>query len=400
MRSPKLSARGCRRARSKLLALVAPSGASLTASGLPHLSSLGLAAAAALLALALRTEERRRQAPALPPPLAKPAEVTVLLPLRDEEENVLPCLDGLLAQTAKPAIRAIDDGSTDATARRLAARRRGEASLQTLAAGPLPPGWRGKSHALAVGAAGVSSPWLLLTDADTRHHPELLARAAAAAAAYRLDAVSLAGTQEAAGLVERLLIPAVFALLDTSLGSWEAAAMGDGPPVANGQYILLRRAALEAVGGFAALEGAAMDDVTLAVRLRAAGFRTGFFRAPGLLTVRMYRGARGVVHGWRRNLGGLYGARPAAAAAVLAWLALPPLALAFALATGRLLSAAILWAGGAAASAVFRRGSGQPPAYGLLYPLDALLLAAVLAGGVADWRRGRLATWKGREMKL
>jgi chlorobactene glucosyltransferase len=404
-RSPPSCARSCRRARSDRPPRRRPER-TLTGPGLLHLHILGLAAAALLLALALRTEEWRRRAPGLPAPAGAPgrageppAEVTVLLPLRDEEENVLPCLDGLLAQTVQPRLRAIDDGSRDATARLAAARRREAPRLELLQAGPLPPGWRGKVHALAVGAAGVESPWLLLTDADTRHHPELLERALAAAGERRLDAVSLAGGQEAAGVIQALLVPAMFALLDTLLGSWEAAAEG-GPAVANGQYILVRREALERSGGFAALASAPADDVALAARLRAAGHRTGFFRAPGLLTVRMYRGGRDAVHGWRRNLGGLLGGRPATAATVLALAALPALALLLALATGRLLSAAILWAGGAAASAIFRRGSGHPPAWGLLYPLDALLLAWVLARGALDWRRGRLPTWKGREMRV
>jgi len=338
----------------------------------------------------------------LPPPLGEtgePPDVAVLLPLRDEEENVLPCLDGLLAQTVRPRVLAIDDGSTDGTARRMAARRQEAPRLDLLAAGPLPAGWRGKVHALAVGAAGVESPWLLLTDADTRHHPELLARALAAAGERRLDALSLAGTQEAVGPVQALLVPAVFALLDTLLGSWEAAAE-EGPAVANGQYILVRREALERSGGFAGVAGAAADDVALAARLRAACCRTGFIRAPGLLTIRMYRGGREALQGWRRNLGALFGARPATAAATLALLALPAGSLLLALATGRHLLAAILWTGGAAASALFRRGSGHPPGWGLLYPLDALLLSGVLALGALDWRRGRLSSWKGREMRL
>ena len=285
----------------------------------------------------------------------------------------------------------------------MAARQREAPRLDLLAAGPLPAGWRGKVHALAAGAAGVASPWLLLTDADTRHHPELLARALAAAGERRLDALSLAGTQEAVGPVQALLVPAVFALLDTLMGSWEAAAEG-GPAVANGQYILVRREALERSGGFAGIAGAAADDVALAARLRAAGCRTGFLRAPGLLTIQMYRGGREALQGWRRNLGALFGARPGTAATILALLALPAgallLSLAWAAATGRYLSAAILWTGGAAASALFRRGSGHPPAWGLLYPLDALLLAWVLAQGALDWRRGSLSSWKGREMRL
>lgn len=296
-------------------------------------------------------------------------------------------------------MRAIDDGSADATAGRVERRRQGTPRLSLVPAGPLPPGWRGKVHALAVGAEGVASPWLLLTDADTRHHPELLSRAAAAAAGHRLDAVSLAGDQEASGLAETLLVPAIFALLDTLLGSWEEAA-GGGAPVANGQYILVRREALARSGGFAGLADVPLDDVALAARLRASGHRTGFFRAPGLLSVRMYRGWTEVTRGWRRNLGGLLGSRPSTVAAILALLALPALALAFALVTGRFVAAALLWAGGAAASTVLRRGGGPPAAAGLLYPLDALLLAWVLARGMADWRRGELASWKGRPMKV
>ena len=300
----------------------------------------------------------------------------------------------------------IDDGSTDGTAAVAAAliaeiaATAGEPRLTLLAAGPLPAGWRGKVHALWVGAQGVATPWLLLTDADARHHPELLARALAAAAAGGLDAVSVAGWQEARGMGENLIVPPVFALLDAVLGDWRAAAAGGGPPVASGQFLLVRREAWDAAGGFPTIRGAPIDDVALAVRLRAHGGRTAFFRAPDLLRVRMYRGGGAAVQGWRRNLGAIFGPRPAAAAAPLAFLLLPPLALLAALATGRWVEAALLWGAGVAASGLCRAGSGHPPGWALLYPLDALALAALLAAGVRDHRRGRLASWKGREIPV
>jgi cellulose synthase/poly-beta-1,6-N-acetylglucosamine synthase-like glycosyltransferase len=366
---------------------------------------LALLLTGGLLGLAAIVEERRRRAPALPPPApsSSPAAgepVTVLLPVRDEEANVLPCLDGLLAQTVRPAVRVIDDGSTDATASLAAGRAAAEPRLALLQAGPLPAGWRGKLHALAMGARGVETPWLLSTDADTRHHPELLARALAAARERRLDAVSLAGSQQIEGPGENLLVPTVFALLDTLRGDWEAAADSTGAPVANGQFLLLRREALERCGGFEAVRGAAIDDVALAGCLRAAGYRTGFLRAPGLLTVRMYRGLGEAARGWRRNLGGLFGARPATATAVLAVLLGPPAALLGFLLAGQTAPALLLWVAGAAASITLRAGSGHRRTWGLLYPADALLLAWVLARGVLDHRRGRLASWKGREMRV
>ncbi len=357
-----------------------------------------LIAAALLLALALLVEERRRRAPPLPPPPAAHEAVTVLLPVRDEEDNVLPCLDTLLAQTAAPRVVVVDDGSTDATAALVAARAAGEPRLTLLAAGPLPAGWRGKLHALAAGRRAVATPWVLSTDADTRHAPDLLARALAAAAERRLDAVSVAGRQRARGW-ENLLVPPVFALLDAVLGDWEAAARGDGPPVANGQFVLVRRAAWDACGGFAAIRHAPIDDVALAARLRQGGFRSGFFRDDGL-EIRMYRGLGEALRGWRRNLGGLFGGSPARAAALLAALVLPPVGLVAALAAGRPVDAVLLWTAGAAASALLRGGAGQAPFWGLLWPADALLLAATLALGVVDHRRGRLVSWKGREMRL
>ena len=365
--------------------------------------------AGALVGLAVAVDERRRRAPALAALAAAPdpaPEVTVLLPVRDEEGNVLACVDTLLAQTVRPRVVVVDDGSTDRTAALVAARTAalaadrvtGEPRLALVEAGPLPDGWHGKIWALAAGSREASTPWLLSTDADTRHHPEALARALATAAVRGLDAVSLAGRQEARGLGEGLLVPAVFALLDTRLGDWGPTADGGGPAVANGQFILLRRAALERAGGFAAIRGQLLDDVALARRLRETGAATGFLRAPELLSVRMYRGTAEAVRGWRRGLGAIFGPAPGATAAALALLVTPPLAIAAALAAGRPVEAALLWAAGAVASAVLRAGSGHAPLLGLLYPLDALLLASVLGTGVAGHRRGRPVTWKGRQV--
>ncbi|HSK75223.1 MAG TPA: glycosyltransferase family 2 protein [Thermoanaerobaculia bacterium] len=354
---------------------------------------------AVLLGLALRTGEQRRRAPALPPPSDFFPLVTAILPVRDEEQNVLPCVNTLLAQTARPGVLVVDDGSTDATAALVAERAAGEPRLRLLAAGPLPEKWPGKVHALWAGSREAGTPWILTTDADTRHAPDLLARALAAAQENRLDGVSLAGHQETRGLGENLLIPAVFALLDTFLGDWRAVAASEGAPVANGQFLLLRREAWERCGGFESVRSAPLDDVAVAARLRSCGYRTGFFRAPGL-SVRMYRGWAEAFRGWRRILGGFLGSRTGTVAAILAVLLLPATALGAALLTGRWVEATLLWGAGAAASALFRSGSGHSPVYGLLYPLDSLALAAVLAQSVADRRRGKLASWKGREMKI
>ncbi len=355
--------------------------------------------ATGLLALALRTQERRRQAPVLSLPRLPAPGTTVLLPIRNELHNVIDCVETLMAQSACPLVRVIDDGSTDGSGELAADRAADEPRLTVLEAGPLPAGWRGKVHALWAGAQGVATPWLLSTDADTRHAPDLLARAHAAAADHGLDAISLAGVQEVRGLGENLLIPPVFALLDALLGDWGEAAAGRGPAVANGQFILLRREAWEACGGFETVRFVPLDDIAVAARLRAGGFRTGFFRTDGL-RVRMYQGWGEAFRGWRRNLAGLLSPNPRTVALALAVLVLPVAAIVAATVTDLAVEATLLWTAGAAASMLLRAGGGHRAAWGFLYPLDALALAGVIALASVDRRRGRMVSWKGREMRV
>jgi len=366
------------------------------------LAALALLMAAFWLGLALRLAGLRRRAPRLPAPPERPEAIpptTILLPLRDEEANVVDCLRSLLAQLGRPAIRAIDDGSSDATPRLLAGIAASGQQLEVVAAEPLRPGLSGKVNALRTGFDRVTTEWVLLTDADTRHAPDLLARAHAAVDAARLDALSLAGVEEARGAGENLLTPAVYALLDLLLGDWAPHARGEArQAVANGQYFLVRSAALRAAGGFEALAGDPLDDVALARALRRAGFRTGFRRAGDALRVRMYRGTRETFRGWRRNLALIFGESPAivASAAALAGATLTTIA-GLAL-SGAALPLAVAWAGGALASAAIRRSAGNSALAGFLFPFDVSALAVTLALAAHDRRRGRLAAWKGREL--
>ena len=66
-----------------------------------------LAAALGLtwIALALRITGDRRRAPALPLAVAEPPATTILLPVRNEEENLAACAATLLGQQGKAALR-------------------------------------------------------------------------------------------------------------------------------------------------------------------------------------------------------------------------------------------------------------------------------------------------------
>lgn len=364
------------------------------------MTALALATALAALAVALRAALPRLRAPRLAAP-EDPCESTavdVLLPVRDEASNLADCVAALLAQRVPVRVLVLDDGSRDGTAAIAVALAAAEPRVAFERVPEPPAGASGKVAALAHGERRTAGAWLLAVDADARPAPEALACALATARARSLDALSLAARQRAPRPGEALLTPLVFALLDVALGDWRRAADGRGAPVANGQFLLVRRAALAAVGGYGAIATEPLDDVALARRLAAGGFRVGFLRARSALAVRMYRGAGATFHGWRRNLALIFGARPGAPLAAAALLAAPGVAAVAALAAGRPGTALAAWAAGALASAVARSGTGSSPLWGLLHPFDALALAGTLAVAARDHRRGRLARWRGRDL--
>lgn len=374
----------------------------------PFLAAAYLAAAQVVYWV-LRVEVWRNKAPtlaALPANRDPLAPVALVLPVRNEARNVADCLATLLDQAESANVERIfvvDDGSTDDTAgivERIAAR---NPLVTKIEAGPLAAGWRGKQHAVSRGVdsalAANPSAWILMTDADTRHRPDLLARALATCEERHLDSLSISGSQRARGLGENLVTPAMYFFLDALLGDWRPAADGK-VALANGQFLLIHPRALAAIGGMESIKNAPLDDVALAERLHAAGTRHGFFRAQGLLAVRMYRGFRESFSGWRRILGTFLGKRTSRVALSLGLLLFPLAVQLVAGARGNGSVLFFLWLVGALGSIAARRGSGNTWAYGLLFPLDLLLVAICLVLGWNDHRRGEFASWKGRRMML
>jgi hopene-associated glycosyltransferase HpnB len=201
---------------------------------------------------------------------AQQPRVLVVVPARDEAAFVARTLASLLAQQyAALGVILVDDGSTDGTG--AIARQIGDPRLQVLTGQPPPPGWSGKLWAIAQGIAAADSEFVLLTDADIAHEPGHLAALVAQAEAGRFDLVSEMVRLNCASAAERLLVPAFvyffqllypFAWVNDAARATAAAAGGS---------ILLRRGALQRIGGIAAIRGALIDDVALARAVKREG---------------------------------------------------------------------------------------------------------------------------------
>ena len=95
--------------------------------------------------------------------------VSALIPARNEAANIARAVRSVAAQPEVTEILVVDDHSEDGTTEILHSLRDEIPRLRTLRVGNPPPGWTGKSNALAAGAREATGNWLLFTDADTDH---------------------------------------------------------------------------------------------------------------------------------------------------------------------------------------------------------------------------------------
>jgi glycosyltransferase involved in cell wall biosynthesis len=242
------------------------------------------------------------------PPLSPIPEVSIIVPARNEEANLGACLESLSAQTGLAfEIIVVDDGSTDRT-RDIA---QSFAGLRVISASPLPKDragklWTGKNSAIVAGAKQARAQWLLFTDADTVHRPESLARALAEAKRERADLLSYSPEQVVVTFAERAVMPIIFAELAVQYPLHKVRDQHSATAAANGQYLLVRRAAYDAVGGHAAIATEILEDVALARRFRDAGLRIHFRYGGDAVRTRMYRNWAQLREGWTKNLALLF----------------------------------------------------------------------------------------------
>jgi glycosyltransferase involved in cell wall biosynthesis len=229
--------------------------------------------------------------------------VSVIVPARNEEGCLGTCLESLVAQTGlRFEIIVVDDHSTDRT-HEIAVSFQG---VRVVEADPLPDGWTGKNNAVTTGAHHAQGQWLLFTDADTVHLPGSLAAAVKEAEENGAELLSYSPEQIAVTFWEMATLPVVFAELarqyPPSLVSDPASPLA----AANGQYILIRRAAYDAVGGHVAVAHDILEDVALARAVKSSGRKIRFRYAPTVVRTRMYRNYRQLRDGWTKNLALLF----------------------------------------------------------------------------------------------
>lgn len=288
---------------------------------------LGLCAVTVVLNLLVFPGLKAAEAPADAP------LVSILVPARNEEDNIAGCVESLLAQDYPNwELFVLDDHSSDRTGelvRELFARHGGGGRVELLQGEALPGGWVGKNWACHQLSQQARGDYLFFTDADTIHGAGTVTGAVGFAQKHRADLVSAWPRMITETLGEKLIIPIIVVVGFAMCPHWLAMLLQGYPGLArrlpktflrmlsgaNGQFMFFSRRGYSQIGGHACVKNNVVEDVALGREVAGQiGEGLRLFNCDSLRfsTVRMYRSSAETWNGFTKNLRAIFEDREAA----------------------------------------------------------------------------------------
>ncbi|MEJ6574621.1 MAG: glycosyltransferase family 2 protein [Actinomycetes bacterium] len=229
----------------------------------------------------------------------------VLIPMRNEEENVDGCLKSVMSSELLETSRVfvLDDGSTDSTPQLIS-----QFKVEKLTGIEPPADWLGKNWACHNLSQAGSGKYLVFIDADVRLHPYAIASAITNMNKFGWDFISPYPRQIAGSFLEKLIQP----LLQWSWLASVPLRIAEKFPsrsmtIANGQFFIVKRSVYEKSGGHAAIAGEVLDDLELARLLISQGFKGGVADGSSVASCRMYKRNSQLIDGYTKSLWRAFG---------------------------------------------------------------------------------------------
>lgn len=245
--------------------------------------------------------------------------ICIVVPAHNEEAAIGTLIESLKAQEyADMTVLLCLDRCTDGTLQAAHSSIGHDSRFRIVEVTECAEGWSGKVHAVWMGSMqpeAREADYLLIADADTVFDPACISAAIALMDHRDLDLLSILSTLTADRWFERIVQPAAGLELVRQYPLTRANRQGSrqrgtpagevGPPgrrraFANGQFMLFRREAYDAVGGHEAVRDELLEDIALARRIAEANRPAGVFLADGMVTCRMYDSWDGFRNGWKR----------------------------------------------------------------------------------------------------
>ncbi len=230
--------------------------------------------------------------------------ISVLIPARNEQDNIRRCINSLLKQDySNLEILVLDDNSTDRTAEIVEKIAEKDGRVRLYHGKPLARGWLGKSYACQQLSEYANGDYLAFIDADTLHFPTSISSSVACLLKYRVDALSVFAKQIMVTIHERMMVPfGNFMIMGFMPLALIRKTRNPLFSTAIGQFILFKKDIYKAIGGHESVKGEILEDIIISKQVKRCGFRFMIFDGRSNVYCRMYHNFKEVVQGYSKVL--------------------------------------------------------------------------------------------------
>ena len=243
--------------------------------------------------------------PKLPPSATKYSDlVSILIPARDEEDNILKLLESIKNQDySHYQVIILDDNSSDGTFNVCEEFCSTDSRFTVVKGKELPEGWLGKNFACHQLAEVAFGKYFLFLDADETIAAGLINNTLHRMKQGKLALLSLFTNQIMITLGERLVIPLMhFLLLNTLPLRLVRLAKNPALSAASGQFMLFESTSYQAHQWHAQVKDKIVEDVEIMKLVKAYQLNAEALLANGYIACRMYKGFSEAVAGFSKNL--------------------------------------------------------------------------------------------------
>jgi len=235
--------------------------------------------------------------------------VSVLVPMRNEENNVRNCIASLQNQLYKNyEILVINDNSSDGTADILAELASKDNRIKVFNGKPLPDDWYGKPFALHQLSLHAKGEILVFTDADTFHNPASISWAVTNIKLLNVDMISGYIGQVFKTFGEIVTIPLMFFITSFIMPlHFNRFFKSSVFSAAVGQFIAIRHDVFKAIGGCELYKKKTTEDIYMSRYVKKKGYKTRFLNLCEHVQCRMYYGHRNAIEGIGKNVFDFFG---------------------------------------------------------------------------------------------
>lgn len=235
--------------------------------------------------------------------------VSVLVPARNEERNILNLLNSISNQNyPNYELIILDDNSTDNTAKIVSEfiANNSHINIQLIIGRELPSGWIGKNWACFQLSESANGDILIYTDADNTHSKDAIITSVNAINRNNVDFLSAFPEQILVTFWEKVITPFIDLVFNSLLPLILVKnSKFTSLSAANGQWIVIAKDAYKITGGHNTLKNKIVEDVEFCKLIKSKNLKAMVLNGQEIIFTRMYHNLTEIISGFNKNFYGL-----------------------------------------------------------------------------------------------